>query len=117
MMEAEPIELEIRGKDRAVRITWDDDHTSLYPMRYLRGYCPCAQCQGHSGRWEFVAVEAPEVVRVEEVGAYALRIVWNDGNERQHTTGIYSFENLRELCPCDTCRTAAGPRHPFHRMA
>lgn len=110
-----PVELEIKSKAAEVRVTWDDDHVSLYPMRYLRGYCPCATCQGHSGKWDFVPVEAPVVADVEEVGNYALRIVWDDGGSK-HTTGIYSFDNLRELCPCDACRSAAGPSHPYERM-
>jgi DUF971 family protein len=36
---------------------------------------------------------------VEEVGQYAVRINWNDG----HTTGIYSFDHLRRICPCADC--------------
>jgi DUF971 family protein len=30
------------------------------------------------------------------VGNYAIGIRWSDG----HETGIYSFERLRQLCPC-----------------
>ncbi len=40
--------------------------------------------------------------RAELVGRYALQIFWSDG----HSTGIYSFHYLRELCPCGEC--AAG---------
>jgi len=42
------------------------------------------------------------------VGNYAIQILFSDG----HTTGIYSFEHLREICPCEQCgkdfRTAAA---------
>lgn len=114
-MKTVPVEFEIKSQVGEVHITWDDDHVSVYSTRYLRGYCPCARCQGHGGRWDFVPVEAPVLTAVEEVGSYALRLVWNDG-DAEHTTGIYSFDNLRELCPCDTCRAAAGPSHPFNRM-
>ena len=31
------------------------------------------------------------------VGYYAYKIVWNDG----HDAGIYTIENLRELCTAD----------------
>jgi DUF971 family protein len=41
-----------------------------------------------------------ERVRVAPVGNYALHFGWSDG----HDTGIYSFEYLRELCPCPQCR-------------
>ena len=37
-------------------------------------------------------------VRIEPVGRYALQITWTDG----HDTGLFTFERLRELCPC--CR-------------
>jgi DUF971 family protein len=33
------------------------------------------------------------------VGRYAIRFHWSDG----HSTGIYTFEHLRELCPCPIC--------------
>jgi DUF971 family protein len=33
------------------------------------------------------------------VGRYAIRFHWSDG----HSTGIYTFEQLRELCPCPIC--------------
>ena len=37
---------------------------------------------------------------VEAVGSYAIRIHWNDG----HSSGIYSFDHLRKICPCAECR-------------
>ena len=37
--------------------------------------------------------------RAELVGRYALQIHWSD----RHSTGIYSFDYLRELCPCAEC--------------
>jgi len=33
------------------------------------------------------------------VGAYAVQFVWDDG----HSTGIYSWDLLREACPCELC--------------
>jgi DUF971 family protein len=33
------------------------------------------------------------------VGHYAVQITWKDG----HSTGIYTWENLRELCECKEC--------------
>jgi len=40
-----------------------------------------------------------ERVSVSAVGNYALQFNWSDG----HKTGIYSFEYLRQLCPCPQC--------------
>ena len=36
---------------------------------------------------------------IDPVGRYAIRFHWSDG----HSTGIYPFEQLRELCPCPIC--------------
>ncbi len=33
---------------------------------------------------------------MERVGNYALQLVWKDG----HNYGIYSWELLRDMCPC-----------------
>jgi DUF971 family protein len=107
-----PVEVEIQSQDARVRVLWDDDHESVYPMGYLRGFCPCATCQGHAGAWNFVAVDHPSITRIEEVGNYALNIVWSDG-ARPHATGIYNYETL---CPCPACREAQGLSHPLCRM-
>jgi DUF971 family protein len=36
---------------------------------------------------------------ISPVGNYAIQIVWSDG----HSTGIYSFDLLRKICPCEKC--------------
>lgn len=86
-----------------LRIRWADGHISEYTPRHLRLKCPCAACID-----EFTGVPildpraVPETVYPEAihyVGRYALRFEWSDG----HHTGIYPFELLREICPCDAC--------------
>ena len=91
-----------------VTIDWKDGHRSQYNLEYLRRHCPCAGCRGHGEKPAEPAAPFPMFKKtlrmdgVESVGRYALRFLWNDG----HTTGIYSFEHLREICPCDQCRSA-----------
>jgi len=80
-------------EEKLVRLLWDDDELHDYPYGYLRGWCPCAGCQGHGGERRFVAVEDPELVGVGPVGNYAISAHWSDG----HDTGIYTFEYLRQL--------------------
>ena len=92
-----------------------DGHESEYPFPYLRRMCPCAECSviRHEGRdvhslfapngdGDYSRVDAPEEVLpldIQLVGRYAVQFRWSDG----HSTGIYSFETLKEMCPCPEC--------------
>ncbi len=78
---------------RIFEISWADGRTSRLPHRILRGYCPCASCQGHSGGVAFIEAGEPELGDVAQVGNYALELGWGDG----HATGIYPFPYLRRL--------------------
>ena len=87
---------------QTTEIDWADGHKGIYPHELLRGYCPCAGCQGHSGEIHFIETSEHqrEIDDFETVGGYALAIKWFDG----HASGIYSFQYLRRLCQCDACR-------------
>lgn len=84
-------------------VRWQDDHESAFSARYLRGLCPCAQCVSEISGQRLVSEEhiAPDVSigAARTVGNYALHFDFSDG----HTTGIYSFEYLRRICPCTAC--------------
>jgi ATP-binding protein involved in chromosome partitioning len=103
-----PVPQAIHRTDDAVRITWAEDHVGVYPARDLRLACPCAECvEEMSGRPLLEPTAVPAHItplRIALVGAYAIRIDWSDG----HSTGIYTYEFLREICPCERCRGAAG---------
>lgn len=90
--------------EQLVRMTFDDGHVADFPHEYLRGFCPCAMCQGHTpGPVRFHAPAGPVTpTGIEPVGNYAISFRWSDG----HSTGIYRFEFLREICPCEACRSA-----------
>ncbi len=94
----QPIEVRRLADQRQVQIAWSDGHASTYPYAYLRGWCPCAMCQGHSGEKRFVHGNS-DLAKIEPVGRYALTFTWGDG----HETGIYSYTYLRQLCPCPDC--------------
>jgi len=95
------VEVQRAVEDKLVRIAWSDGHNSEYPFPYLRGWCPCAECQGHGGELRFVETPRADLTRITVVGRYALNLVWADG----HDTGLYTYRYLRELCPCNTCRS------------
>jgi ATP-binding protein involved in chromosome partitioning len=91
-----PTAIEQAGPD-ALRIRWSDGVESLYPVRSLRLACRCARCvEEMTGRPLLDETGVPpdvRPVRIRSVGRYALQIDWSDG----HSTGIYSFEYLRQL--------------------
>jgi len=86
---------------RRMRLTWSDGHSAEFPYDYARGYCPCAACQGHGAfTIEYQPPEKPvDLASIMPVGNYGVSFVWTDG----HATGIYRFEFLRSICPCDEC--------------
>jgi len=96
----------------AIEIQWDQaGHVGIYAARDLRLACQCATCREEmSGRPLLDPEGVPEGIRALElrlVGAYAVQLTWSDG----HSTGIYPWELLLDLCPCPACaaRRAADP--------
>lgn len=95
----EPVEVRHEKGARRIVLQWDDGHVSTYSLDYLRSWCPCASCQGHTGSARYLDLSGQELSQVEGVGNYALSFTWADG----HSTGIYTFRLLRGLCPCEDC--------------
>jgi DUF971 family protein len=96
-----PTEINFIKASGVVRVTWDDGHVGEYPQDYLRGFCPCASCQGHGGELKFNPNPDAVVAAIGPVGNYAILFRWQDG----HDTGIYTFDFLRSLCPCAECKS------------
>jgi DUF971 family protein len=109
-----------------IDITWADNHASHYDFAYLREECPCAMCNDERQKKaagqqkdmqlkkENPALAVAPIVNspllpmfkprltakaAHAVGNYALQIDFNDG----HATGIFSFDFLRTICPCQEC--------------
>jgi DUF971 family protein len=100
------------SKSKGIKIDWQDGHHSDYPLGYLRDECPCASCTGAHGtppqKTSYAAEDKElfpmfkptlKMLDVEQVGGYAVKISWSDG----HSTGIYSFDHFRRICPCPVC--------------
>jgi DUF971 family protein len=97
-------------------IEWRDGHQSNYSFAFLRDACPCALCEEERGKAGRSPGEAPKTApgalpmfkptakptSAEGVGKYAIKFHWNDG----HEMGIYSWQFLRDWCPCLECRAA-----------
>jgi DUF971 family protein len=106
-----PIDVKVRvSTGEGVDITWADGHTSHFDFPYLRDSCPCALCNDEREKTKKLGggvassplpMIKPKVTAksANAVGNYAVQIQFSDG----HATGIFSFEHLRELCPCPQC--------------
>ena len=70
---------------------------SEYEPRNLRVLCPCAGCVDEMTGQRTLKPETVErgvyPTAIHYVGQYALQFVWSDG----HSTGLYTFEYLREI--------------------
>ena len=110
MAEAQqPVPVEIgRANLFDIKVKWQDGHESVYPAHALRLACPCAGCVDEvTGKRRLTAAMVPDDVKplgIQLVGNYAISITWSDG----HATGIYAFDRLRALCPCDACHMKPG---------
>lgn len=96
----------IERRDEGLAVEWDTGHRAVFEARALRLACPCAECvEEMTGRPLIDPARVPADVRplgVDLVGGYGIRVRWSDG----HSTGIYTFERLRRVCPCARCSGA-----------
>jgi|SRR5215472_12723166 DUF971 family protein len=122
-----PIPLDLHRKPTSVKIhvstgagvdiTWADGHSSHFDFVYLRDNCPCATCNDERAKKESMAESSqafasspalpmfkpkPKAQSAQAVGQYAIQISFSDG----HSTGIYSYDHLRGICPCSECSAA-----------
>ncbi len=102
-MIASKIEL---SSSQELSILWDDEHTSIISLQTLRDRCPCAGCQGETVLLKtYTPVPQPQLpgkynlIGIQHMGHYAIQISWGD----LHSTGIYTWDYLRNLCECPSC--------------
>ena len=90
-----PIQIKRDKEHDSLVLSWDDGHTSSFPIKFLRDECPCAGCKGET----ILGTHYPaplkifkegmyDLEKLVQVGQYAVQAYWKDG----HDTGIYSWE-------------------------
>ena len=90
-----PTEIRLNRAERVLHVTFDTGESFALPAEYLRVESPSAEVQGH-GPGQRVIVPGRRnvgIMRVEPVGHYAVRLVFDD----LHDTGIYSWDYLHAL--------------------
>jgi DUF971 family protein len=101
-----PNELRVFKAEGRIEIDFSDGVNVTLPAEYLRVESPSAEVMGHGGPSTKKIVAGRrhvKILAVEQVGHYAIRIVFDD----KHDTGIYSWSYLRELGDTYTERWAA----------
>ena len=86
-----------RVGDDGLAIRWMDGVETILPLREIRLDCGCAVCRSeNTGEQLLDPTSIPLDIRAKKispVGRYALTFEWSDG----HTTGIFPWEQLRDL--------------------
>lgn len=100
-----PSEIRLKRAEQALEVAWADGARFRLPAEYLRVESPSAEVQGHAPDQKVIVAGRRHVgiLRVEAVGNYAVRIVFDD----LHDTGIYSWDYLRTLGQEQEARWAA----------
>ncbi len=90
-----PTEIRARSNSRLLVVSFADGQSFELPYEYLRTHSPSAEVKGHGPGQETLVLGKSNVgvKAVEQVGQYAVRIVFDDG----HDSGLFSWRYLREL--------------------
>jgi len=91
----QPTEIRLKRESKTLEVDFDDGTSFALPAEYLRVESPSAEVQGHHPSQKTIVPGKAEVeiLRVEPVGHYAVRLGFDD----MHETGIYAWDYLREL--------------------
>ena len=90
-----PTELRLHKDRKILAVAFDNGESFELPAEYLRVRSPSAEVQGHSPAERRVVAGKRDVqiLEVQPVGNYAVRLVFDD----LHSTGIFSWDYLFEL--------------------
>ncbi|MEP0940362.1 MAG: DUF971 domain-containing protein [Rhizobiaceae bacterium] len=90
-----PTELRISKDKHALTVTFDSGERFEMSAELLRVESPSAEVQGHDPSQKKIipGKSQVEIIKVEPVGNYAVRLVFDD----MHDTGIYSWDVLYRL--------------------
>lgn len=91
----QPTEITLHQQSRQLEIAFEDGVCFKLPYEYLRVQTPSAEARGHGPGQETLQTGKKNVnlLNVEPVGTYALKLTFDDG----HDSGLYTWEYLYEL--------------------
>jgi len=91
----QPESINLHQKSRVLEITFSDGQNFELSCELLRVYSPSAEVKGHGPGQSVLQTgkENVSITRIEPVGHYAVKLIFDDG----HETGLYSWAYLYEL--------------------
>lgn len=94
-MTEQPTEITLHQQSRELEIAFADGSRYHFSFEFLRVHSPSAEVRGHGPGQEVLQIGKQDVnvLGVEPVGSYAMKIIFNDG----HDSGLYTWEYLRLL--------------------
>ncbi len=95
MVIEQPLEITLHQQSRTLEIAFEDGARYRLPYEFLRVHSPSAEVRGHGQGQGVLQVGKRDVnvVSVEPVGSYAMKIEFSDG----HDSGLYTWEYLYNL--------------------
>jgi len=95
MIEQQPTEITLHQQSRELEIAFADSSRYRLPYEFLRVHSPSAEVRGHGPGQEVLQIgkQNVNVLGVEPVGSYAMKIEFDDG----HDSGLYTWEYLQRL--------------------
>ncbi|MFZ1546827.1 MAG: DUF971 domain-containing protein [Candidatus Nitrotoga sp.] len=90
-----PTEITLHQQSKLLEVAFDDGSRCRLPYEFLRVHSPSAAVRGHGPSQEVLQVGKQDVnvIDVQPVGSYAIKVTFDDG----HNTGLYSWDYLSEL--------------------
>ena len=90
-----PTDIEVKKADRTLTVTFEDGKVFTFTAEFLRVNSPSAEVQGHSPDQRQTVPGKINVgfVDFEDVGNYAVKIIFDDG----HDSGLYTWAEFYRL--------------------
>jgi DUF971 family protein len=103
-----PTGITANKKTKELRITWNDEHTSHYPLALLRYACPCAECRGGHDQMSaepprevfYLPIEynpSTRLLNIEKAGTYGIMLLWRMGTSLGYPWQYLSIMPMPDL--------------------
>lgn len=89
-----PTTIKLHKQSQQLELVYSDGRSFKLNAEFLRVLSPSAEVRGHGKPVLQFGKKNVSVTKVEPVGHYAIKIIFDDG----HDSGLYSWEYLLNLC-------------------